>query len=66
MNENFGCILITHYQRILDYIKPTHVHIMIDGKIVLSGGKELISKIDKNGYEWVKEELGIEFVEGDV
>jgi len=60
----FGCILITHYQRILDFIKPTHVHIMIDGKIVLSGGKELISKIDKNGYAWVREELGIDFVEG--
>ncbi len=37
---------------------------MIDGKIVLSGGKELISKIDKNGYAWVREELGIDFVEG--
>ncbi len=65
IDESFGCILITHYQRILDHIKPTHVHIMIDGKIVLSGGKELIPKIDKNGYEWVKEELGIDFVEGE-
>lgn len=64
VGENFGCILITHYQRILDYIKPTHVHIMIDGKIVLTGGAELISKIDANGYEWVKEELGIDFEEG--
>lgn len=65
INESFGCILITHYQRILDHIKPTHVHIMINGKIVLSGGQELIPKIDKNGYEWVKEELGIDFVEGE-
>jgi len=63
IGEDFGCILITHYQRILDYIKPTHVHIMIDGKIVLSGGPELIEKIDTNGYEWVKEELGIDFEE---
>lgn len=63
VSENFGCILITHYQRILDYITPTFVHIMIDGKIVLTGGRELIEKIDKNGYEWVKEELGIDFVE---
>lgn len=63
VNDNFGCILITHYQRILDYIKPTYVHIMIDGKIVLTGGQELIEKIDANGYEWVKEELGIDFVE---
>ena len=64
VNDQFGCILITHYQRILDYIKPTNVHIMIDGKIVLSGGQELIEKIDQNGYEWIREELGIDFVEG--
>ncbi len=61
VNDEFGCILITHYQRILDHITPTNVHIMIDGKIVMSGGKELIEKIDKNGYEWIKDELGIEF-----
>lgn len=65
VNDQFGCILITHYQRILDYIKPTNVHIMIDGKIVLSGGRELIQKIDRNGYEWIREELGIEFTEGE-
>ena len=61
ISDDFGCILITHYQRILDYIKPTYVHIMINGKIVLTGKQDLIEKIDKNGYEWVKEELGIEF-----
>ena len=61
VNDEFGCILITHYQRILDHITPTNVHIMIDGKIVLSGGLELIKKIDSNGYEWIKDELGIEF-----
>src|SRR5690625_1126429 len=65
VSEDFGCILITHYQRILEHIKPTHVHIMIDGKIVLSGGSELIEKIDTNGYEWVKEELGIDFERGN-
>jgi Fe-S cluster assembly ATP-binding protein len=64
MNDSFGCILITHYQRILDYIKPDKVHIMIDGKIVLSGGKELIEKIDKKGYTWIKDEYGIEYDEG--
>jgi len=63
ISDDFGCILITHYQRILDYIKPTHVHIMIDGKIVLTGGAELIEKIDANGYEWIKEELGIDYEE---
>ncbi len=60
VNDSFGCLLITHYERLLDYIKPDYVHIMINGKIVLTGGKELIAKIDQNGYDWVKEELGIE------
>lgn len=63
INDSFGCILITHYQRILEHIKPSHVHIMIDGRIVLSGGPELIEKIDTNGYEWVRTELGIDFEE---
>lgn len=61
VSENFGCILITHYQRILDYIKPTHVHIMIDGKIVKSGKRELIEKIEEHGYEWLKEDLNLDF-----
>lgn len=60
VNDSFGCLLITHYQRLLDYIKPDFVHIMINGKIVKTGGKELIAKIDQEGYDWVKEELGIE------
>ena len=46
----------------MDYIKPNYVHIMINGKIVLTGGPELISKIDRQGYDWVKEELGIDIV----
>ena len=65
INENFGCLLITHYERLLDYIKPDFVHIMINGRIVLTGGKELIAKIDQNGYDWVKEELGIEIEKED-
>lgn len=60
VNENFGCLLITHYERLLDYIKPDYVHIMINGKIVKTGGKELIEKIDREGYDWVKKELGID------
>ncbi len=60
VNENFGCLLITHYQRLLDYIVPDYVHIMINGRIVKTGGKELITKIDQQGYDWVKEELGID------
>lgn len=65
VNDSFGCLLITHYQRLLDYIKPTHVHIMINGKIVKTGSNELISKIDKEGYSWVKKELGIQIESED-
>lgn len=59
-SENFGCLMITHYQRILDYIKPDKVHVMMKGRIVKSGGIELIEKIDREGYDWIKDELGIE------
>ena len=60
-SDDFASLVITHYQRLLDYIKVDHVHIMLDGKIVKSGGKELITKIDNEGYDWIKEEFG--FVE---
>lgn len=60
ISDNLGILLITHYERILEYIAPTHVHVMINGRIVKSGGRELIKKIDEQGYDWVKEELGIE------
>ena len=58
-SENFGALVITHYQRLLDYIDVDYVHIMINGQIVRTGGKELITKIDNEGYEWIKAELGI-------
>jgi Fe-S cluster assembly ATP-binding protein len=58
-SDSFGALVITHYQRLLDYIKTTHVHIMINGKIVRSGGNELITKVDNEGYDWIKAELGI-------
>ena len=58
--ENFGALVITHYERLLDYIDVDYVHVMIGGKIVRSGGRELITKIDAEGYDWIKEELGIE------
>jgi len=59
-SEDFGALIITHYQRILDYIKPDFVHVMMQGRIVKSGGIELMQKIDTDGYDWIKEELGIE------
>ena len=55
--EDKGLLMITHYQRILDYIEPDHVHIMIDGKIVKSGGPELAEKLENEGYDWIKEEV---------
>ncbi|MFN5601445.1 MAG: Fe-S cluster assembly ATPase SufC [Acidimicrobiaceae bacterium] len=51
---NLGILLITHYQRLLDELQPDHVHIMIDGRIVKSGGMELAAELEKNGYEAYK------------
>jgi len=51
-----GILLITHYQRLLDYISPDHVHVMAAGKIVRSGGPELALELEKNGYDFLKEE----------
>ena len=53
--ENFGALVITHYQRLLDYIVPDKVHIMAEGRIVHTGGKELALELEKHGYAWVKE-----------
>ncbi|GGM11366.1 Fe-S cluster assembly ATPase SufC [Deinococcus aerophilus] len=53
--ENLGGLIITHYQRLLDYIVPDRVHIIVDGKVVQSGGPELAQKLDTEGYDWVKE-----------
>lgn len=50
-----GILLITHYQRLLDYIKPDFVHVMIDGKIIKSGSVELVKIIEEKGYEFIKE-----------
>jgi len=61
-NDNLGLLLITHYQRLLDYIKADKVHVMMKGKVVKSGGIEIIKRIDTEGYDWIKEELGIEDV----
>ena len=54
---NLGVLLITHYQRLLDYIVPDHVHVMWDGRIVKSGDKSLALELEAKGYDWVKQEL---------
>ncbi|MBM7586191.1 Fe-S cluster assembly ATP-binding protein [Bacillus pakistanensis] len=57
--EDFGCLIITHYQRLLNYITPDKVHVMMQGRVVKSGGPELAKRLEAEGYDWIKEELGI-------
>lgn len=61
LQEEFGmgALVITHYQRILNYIKPDYVHIMLDGRIVESGGPDLAHKLEERGYDWIREKHGI-------
>ena len=56
-SKDNAVIVITHYQRLLDYIVPDFVHVLIDGKIVKSGAKELAYELEEKGYDWIKEEL---------
>ena len=52
-SSDMGVIVITHYQRILDYLKPDYVHILLDGRIVRSGGPELAEELEAKGYDWI-------------
>ncbi|MBW7915788.1 MAG: Fe-S cluster assembly ATPase SufC [Trueperaceae bacterium] len=54
----FGALVITHYQRLLNYIVPDRVHVMVHGRVVKSGPKELAMELDQKGYEWVREAVG--------
>ena len=53
-NDSLGILIITHYRRILDYLKPDVVHVMVDGRIIMTGGPGLANRIEKEGYEWLK------------
>jgi len=55
--KDLGVLIITHYQRILNYIKPDYVHVMMDGRIVESGGPELAFSLEERGYEWIKDKV---------
>lgn len=57
--DEMGLLLITHYQRLLDHIKPTHVHVMLDGRIVTTGGLEIVDRLETEGYDRYKAEYGI-------
>jgi Fe-S cluster assembly ATP-binding protein len=55
--QGTGVLQITHYQRILDYVEPDHVHVMLDGEIAKSGGAELAEELEDKGYDWVRDEV---------
>ncbi|MEM9997960.1 MAG: Fe-S cluster assembly ATPase SufC, partial [Bacteroidota bacterium] len=57
--ENRAFLLITHYQRLLNYIQPDYVHVLVDGRIVKSGGKELALELEAKGYDWIKQEVAV-------
>lgn len=54
---DMGVLIITHYQRILDYVRPHFVHVLLDGRIVRSGGPELVTELERRGYDWLREEV---------
>ncbi len=60
LGPNLGVLVITHYQRLLEYIKPQFVHVMINGRIVADGGPELAKELDVKGYDWVRAEFAPE------
>ena len=53
-NQNRAVILVTHYERILDHVKPDFIHVLMHGKILMSGGPELALKLEKDGYDWIE------------
>jgi Fe-S cluster assembly ATP-binding protein len=65
LSPEMGVLLITHYQRMLNYVKPQFVHVLLDGRVVMSGGEELSHQLEANGYEWVREQVGLPEGVGD-
>lgn len=61
---DMGLLVITHYERILKYIQPDHLHVLIGGRIVMSGGPEVVKELEQKGYEWVREKFGQEVLAG--
>jgi Fe-S cluster assembly ATP-binding protein len=58
LSPEMGVLMITHYQRMLNYVTPQFVHVMLDGRVVMSGGEELSHQLEANGYDWVREQVG--------
>ncbi len=65
LSPEMGVLMITHYQRMLNYVKPQFVHVMLDGRVVMSGGEELSHQLEANGYDWVREQVGVPAGVGD-
>jgi Fe-S cluster assembly ATP-binding protein len=65
LSPEMGVLMITHYQRMLNYVKPDQVHVLLDGRIVMSGGEELSHQLEANGYDWVREQVGLPAGTGD-
>lgn len=59
-SNELGCLIVSHYARMYHLVEPTHVHVVLNGRIVLSGGSELITRVDREGYQWLKNEYGLE------
>jgi Fe-S cluster assembly ATP-binding protein len=60
VGPDFGLLVITHYERILRYIKPDHIHILLDGRVAYTGGPDLVKELEVKGYDWVREKFGQE------
>ena len=65
LSPEMGVLMITHYQRMLNYVKPQFVHVLLDGRIVMSGGEELSHQLEANGYDWVRDQVGLPAGVGD-
>ena len=59
-SKEFSCLIVSHYARMYELVKPTHVHVIVNGRVVTSGDYSIVEKIDKQGYDWIKSELGVE------
>ena len=59
-SKEFSCLIVSHYARMYELVKPTHVHVIVNGRVVTSGDYTIVEKIDKQGYDWIKSELGVE------
>jgi len=59
LSPEMGVLMITHYQRMLNYVQPQFVHVLLDGRVVMSGGEELSHQLEANGYDWVRDQVGL-------